>query len=183
VATVKTLIRRLRNQQGSIGPAAASSAILELRYVHELGEKIEQRLEAQDLEGAITASRTLLEAALAALESGLTGAAGEYKGDLQKQFRAVAKQLRIDEERADLDDNFKQVVRGLVQIVNGLAPIRNKMSDGHARERKPLPHHARFMANAAKTVTAFLIDSYHVQQARKLIPAPPQQPAARSRGG
>ena len=67
----------------------------------------------------VTAARTMLEAALVKLERQLTTDPGDYRGDLPRQFKAVAKQLRIDEERTDLDDNFKQVVRGLVQVVNG----------------------------------------------------------------
>ena len=121
----------------------------------------------------------MLEAVLVELEKQLAGAPGDYKGDLPKQFKAVAKQLRIDDERTDLDDNFKQVARGLVQVVNGLAPIRNKMSDGHARERKPEAHHARVIVNAAKTVATFLVESYLAQRERRLLSASSTTEAAR----
>jgi hypothetical protein len=143
--------------------------ILSTDYVRELSEKTDGRLSTGDMEGAITAARTMLEAVLVELEERLTGSRGDHKGDLPKQFKAVAKQLRIDDERTDLDDNFKQVVRGLVQVVNGLAPIRNKMSDGHARERKPQEHHARVVVNAAKTIATFLVDSYLAQRERGLL--------------
>jgi hypothetical protein len=116
----------------------------------------------------------MLEAVLLELERRLLAVPIDHKGDLQRLFKAVAKQLRIDEGRADLDDNFKQVVRGLVQIVNGLAPIRNKMSDGHPRTRKPAAHHARVIANAAKTVAAFLIESYVFQRDKGLLPTQPK---------
>lgn len=158
--------------------ALPQTAILSTDYVRELTEKADGRLADADREGAITAARTMLEAVLVELERALTGAAGDYKGDLPKQFKAVAKQLRIDDERADLDDNFKQVARGLVQVVNGLAPIRNKMSDGHARERKPEVHHARVIVNAAKTVATFLVESYLVQRERGLLTAPSKAEAA-----
>jgi hypothetical protein len=55
-------------------------------------------------------------------------------------------------------------------IANGLAPLRNKMSDGHARESKPAAHHARVVVNAAKTVSAFLVESYSYQIGKGLIP-------------
>lgn len=150
-----------------------------LAYVHELESKIDQRLAAADLEGAIAAARTTLEAVLVELEKHLAGTPRDHKGDLPKQFKAVAKQLRIDDERADLDDNFKQVARGLVQVVNGLAPIRNKISDGHARERKPEVHHARVIVNAAKTVATFLVESYLVQRERGLLSSSLKTEAAR----
>jgi len=166
---VKNLIARLRKAQVTMLPVTRAVDALSLAYVHELDAKIDQRLSSADLEGAITAARTMLEAVLVELEKQLTAAPGDYKGDLQRLFKSVAKQLRI-EERPDLDDNFKQVVRGLVQIVNGLAPIRNKMSDGHARERKPEPHHARVIVNAAKTVATFLVESYLFQREKRLLP-------------
>ena len=81
----------------------------------------------------------------------------------------------MDDQRPDLDDRFKDVIRGLVMIANGLAPLRNKMSDGHARERKPAPHHARVVVNAAKTVSAFLVESYRYQKEKGV----PQDASAR----
>jgi hypothetical protein len=111
----------------------------------------------------------MLEAVLLELELKLSSTTGDHKGDMQRLFKAVAKQLRIDEDRVDLDDNFKQVVRGLVQVVNGLAPIRNKMSDGHPRQRKPAAHHARVTVNAAKTIATFLIESYLFQLGKGVL--------------
>ncbi len=179
LAKVRSLIARLRNTQVALLPGVEQTAdVLNLTYVHELGAKIDQRLTAADLEGAITAARTMVEAVLAELEKQLTTTPGDYKGDLTKQFKTVAKQLRIDDERADLDDNFKQVARGLVQIVNGLAPIRNKMSDGHARTRKPHLHHARVIVNSAKTVTTFLVESYLAQRQRGQLPGSSKPVAA-----
>ncbi|MCA9603297.1 MAG: hypothetical protein KC417_14790, partial [Myxococcales bacterium] len=81
------------------------AAILSTDYVRELTEKADGRLADGDRDGAITAARTMLEAVLVELEKQLVGAPGGYKGDLPKQFKAVAKQLRIDDERTDLDDN------------------------------------------------------------------------------
>lgn len=179
IVKVKNLIARLRKAQVAMLPVTRAVDVLSLAYVHELEIKIDQRLSAADLEGAITAARTMLEAVLVELEKQLAGTPGDYKGDLPKQFKAVAKQLRIDDERTDLDDNFKQVARGLVQVVNGLAPIRNKMSDGHARERKPEAHHARVIVNAAKTVATFLVESYLVQRERGLLSASSKTEAAR----
>lgn len=176
---VKDLVARLRKTQVTFGPVAHGVDVLSLSYVRELESKIDQRMTASDFDGAITAARTMIEAVLVALEVQLTAMPGDYKGDLPKQFKAVARQLRIDEQRADLDEHFKQVVRGLVQIVSGLAPIRNKMSDGHARERKPEAHHARVIANAAKTVATFMVESYLVQRERGLLTGSLKTGAAR----
>lgn len=168
---VRNVIARLQGTHVALATVPSGIDVLSLDYAHELVIKTDQRLASMDFEGAITTARTMLEAVLQEIERRLTTVPGDHKGDLLRMFKAAAKPLRIDEERADLDDNFKQVIRGLVQVVNGLAPIRNKMSDGHARQRKPAPHHARVIVNAAKTVSTFLIDSYLFQRDKGLLPA------------
>ena len=134
--------------------------VLTLTYVSELSDKAERRLAESDLEGAITVARTLVEAVLEQLEQCLTGKKGDYAGDLQRQYKAVAKILRIEDKDDKVDDGFKQIARGLVQIVNGLAAIRNMASDGHARHVQPQARHARVAVNSAKTVASFLVEVY-----------------------
>ena len=136
-------------------------------YVEEQVRKCGAKLAAKDYDGAITNARTLIEAVLVELEGQLAGSPNDYKGDLSAQFKAVAKRLGMDTQRDDLDARFKEVVRGLVAAVNGIAPIRNKMSEGHARAAKPASHHARFVVNAAKTIAMFLVESYDMQRRRK----------------
>lgn len=142
----RQIIARLRGNEISMPKVAMSLDVLSLEYVGELDSQTNKRLAEGELEGAITTARTMLEAVLRELELRMRGRSENHGGDLPRQYKAVAKQLRIDDERDDLDENFKQVVRGLVQVVHGLAPIRNKMSDSHPRERKPAPHHARVVA-------------------------------------
>lgn len=148
---------------------AHTTEVLSDEYVRELSDKCDFRLTSNDLEGAVTVARTLLEAVLSELEVRLSGTRGDHKGDLPKQFKGVTKLLRMDDQRPDLDDRFKDVVRGLVMVANGLAPLRNKMSDGHARVRKPAPHHARLVVNASKTISAFLVESYLFQRDHGLL--------------
>lgn len=160
----------LTSQHGVALPEIIAEAdVLSVEYIQELAGKCDTRLSDGELEGAITVARTMIEAVLTELEGRLCDKAGDYKGELGKQFKAVAKHLGMDAGRTDLDDNFKQVVNGLTNVVNGLAPIRNKMSDGHARAHKPAPHHARVIVNAAKTVATFLIDSYIFQREKGLL--------------
>ncbi len=143
--------------------------VLSDNYIRELSEKCDARLSGGDYDGSITVGRTLLEAILGELELRLAGVRGEYKGDLPKQFKQVAKLLRMDDQRQDIDDRFKDVIRGLIGVANGLAPLRNKLSDGHARAKKPAPHHARVVVNAAKTVATFLVESYNYQVSKGLV--------------
>ncbi len=153
-------LARLEGISVAMGSPNAHQDVLTLEYVNELAAKADRRLSSGDLDGAITVARTLLEAVLNELEARLTGAVIDHGGDLQRQYRIVAKNLRIDERSDAVDEGFKQIARGLVQIVNGLATIRNKASDGHARQVKPQERHARVAVNASKTVADFLVEVY-----------------------
>lgn len=169
VASGKTFV--LRATHGVELPTTPAADVLSDVYVREQVEKCDAKLAQGDLDGAITNARTLLEAILGELELRLLGRKNDYKGELPRQYKAVSKALRLDDERPELDDRFKDVVRGLVQTVNGLASLQNKISDRHARTRSPAPHHARVVVNAAKTITIFLVESYTYQTASGALKA------------
>jgi uncharacterized protein YehS (DUF1456 family) len=174
LAKYQAIVARLEGVKVPVSAPSAGPDVLTLRYIQELEDKADRRLAAGDLDGAITVSRTLLEAVLSELEHRLTGAVGNHSGDLQRQYKAVAKILRIDDKDDQVDEGFKQIARGLVQIVNGLAAIRNMASDGHARQVRPDVRHARVAVNSAKTVASFLVEVY---LARSIVPsvAPPKR--------
>jgi Abortive infection C-terminus len=158
---VKNLLARLQNTAVAFAPVVSAVDVVTLGYVRELASKTKARMDSGDLEGAITTARSMLEAVLVELETRLSGAAGNHGGNLPKQYKVVAKLLRIEDP---LDDSFQELARGLVQIVNGLAAVRNKMSDAHAREKRPAAHHAHVVVNAANTVATFLVESYLIRQ-------------------
>lgn len=173
----RAIVSRLEGVAVSLNAAPVAPNVLTLAYVRELSDKAESRLAAADLEGAITVSRTLVEAVLEQLELHSTGQSGSYAGDLQRQYKAVAKILRIEDKDDQVDEGFKQIARGLVQIVNGLTAIRNMASDGHARHVQPQDRHARMAVNSAKTVASFLVEVYLAKRG-----APTSVAAARSAG-
>ncbi|MBK0332068.1 abortive infection family protein [Brachybacterium sp. MASK1Z-5] len=165
IGKYREILSRLEGIAVPLSVSQATPSILTVAYVRELSDKAESRLAVADLEGAITLSRTLVEAVLEQLELRLTGQIGNYSGDLQKQYKAVAKILRIDDSDPRVDEGFKQIARGLVQIVNGLAAIRNMASDGHARHVRPEGRHARVSVNSARTVASFLVEVYEAKNA------------------
>lgn len=171
IVKYRAIVSRLEGVAVPLSAAPVVPNILTLAYVRELSDKAERRLAAADLEGAITVSRTLVEAVLEQLEIRLTGQSGNYAGDLQRQYKAVAKILRIDDKDDQVDEGFKQIARGLVQIVNGLAAIRNMASDGHARHVQPQDRHARVAVNSAKTVASFLVEVYLAKRTGPTSPA------------
>lgn len=60
--------RSLAQHAGGDAAGDARGGCRSLAYVHELEAKIDQRLATADLEGAITAARTMLQAVLVELE-------------------------------------------------------------------------------------------------------------------
>lgn len=172
LASYNNTISRLHGVAVRLPAQPIHADILTLEYVRELESKADKRLSDGDLDGAITVARTLVESVLSALDRRLSSTPGNYRGDLQRQYKAVAKKLRIDDQSDEVDEGFKQIARGLVQIVNGLAVIRNKASDGHARHVKPQARHARVAVNSAKTVASFLIEVYLARPEVAAIAAP-----------
>lgn len=71
------IVSRLEGVAVPLSDAPVTPDVLTLAYVRELSEKAERRLAASDLEGAITVSRTLVEAVLEQLELRLTGVSSD----------------------------------------------------------------------------------------------------------
>ncbi len=161
--------RRRTSNTVTLPDSIQAMDILSDEYVRELMDKCDSRLMSGDLDGAVTVARTLLEEILSQLEIRLTGARGEYKGDLIAQFKKVKNLLNMDESRPDLDEGFKKIIQGLISTVDGIRPVRNIMSDSHARARRPVLHHARLVVNTSKTVATFLVESYNYQIEKGLI--------------
>lgn len=138
-------------------------------FISEQIEKCREKIQNQDFDGAITNARSLLEAVLVEIEKKLVNDPPKYDGQIMKLFNRVRKELNLDPSRKDLSKNLKKILSGLINVVSGLAPIRNKMSDSHAREFKPSKHHAFLVVNAVKTVTNFLFDTFEYQLEKDLI--------------
>jgi len=138
-------------------------------FISEQIEKCKEKIQNQDFDGAITNARSLLEAVLVEIEKKLVKDPPKYDGQMMKLFNRVRKELNLDPSRKDLSKNLKKILSGLINVVSGLAPIRNKMSDSHARELKPSKHHATLVVNSVKTVTNFLFDTFEYQLEKDLI--------------
>lgn len=132
-------------------------------FIEEQINKCQTKIRDEDYDGAITNARSLLEAVLRELEQYLVVEPAKPDGDLGKLFKRVQKKLNLEPSRQDISDSLKQVLSGLSSIVNGIAPIRNRMSDAHARSFKPARHHAKLAVNAAHTAVDFLVETYRYQ--------------------
>lgn len=149
----------------------APASILDYEYLNEQLTKADGKIASDDYDGAITNCRTLVEAVLRDLEKRLTATPVPADGDLQRQYKRVQKLLNLDPD-AVAPEPLRMILRGFVSIVAGLAETRNKMSDSHAVEIRPLRHHAQLALNAAKTLCSFLVDSYQRQVERGKVTPP-----------
>jgi hypothetical protein len=137
--------------------------------IEEQIKKSREKIEIGDYSGAITNSRSLIEAVCLSILNESNETEYENDGDLNKLFTHTRKVLNLDPSRKDISDSLKQVLSGLSSIVSGLSSMRNKMSDAHAGNYKPSRHHAKLAVNAAKTLADFLFETKAYQKEKGIL--------------
>jgi hypothetical protein len=118
---------------------------------------------------AITASKDLVESVCKLI---LDDYDVDYRrgDDLLELYKKTAKALRLNAEAVpDSSPGSKaaqKTLRTLSTTVQSLAELRNELGRGHGRTRRSpaLARHARLAANAARTVSEFLLDTWHVRR-------------------
>lgn len=141
----------------------AISAVVEAvssTYIQEVWQKALER-RSSDPEGAITASRTLLETVCKHI---LDVAEVMYDDsvDLPKLYTLTAKQLKLSPSQ-HTEQLFKQILGGCQTVVEGLGSLRNRHSDAHGKGvagSKPLPRHAELAVNLSGTMATFLLQTW-----------------------
>ena len=125
-------------------------------FIQEQINKAEKKLSEQDYDGAITNSRTLIEAVLLYILKDLGGKEPEFNGDLNKLFKLAKKELDLDPEQKSLSDTLKQIYSGLISIINGISGLSNQLGDRHSRQHKPYRFHAELAVNISRALCNFL---------------------------
>ncbi len=139
------------------------------QFIAEQMTKCDRKVGEADYDGAITNARSLLEGVLCDLISEVTGTHHKSDGDLPGLYKKVQKLMNLEPNRKDVSQALGQLLGGLANVVAGLAPLRNKMSDAHARDYRPVKHHATLAVNASKTIVDFLLESYEHQKKLGLL--------------
>lgn len=139
-------------------------------YIREIWEKALRRLET-DPEGAITASRTLIEATCKHI---LDSSNIDYddKIDLPQLYRRTAKQLELAPSQ-HTEQLVKQLLGGAETIVSAISSLRNKISDAHAigQDRvRPSIRHAMLCVNLAGSISEFLLLTFKGQSEEEWTP-------------
>ena len=128
--------------------------------IHAVWQKALDR-RSTDPEGAIAASRTLLESVCKYI---LDDAGIDYpsNADLPKLWRQCAEELNLAPSQHQ-ETTFKSILGNCQSIVNSLGTIRNKIGDAHGTGRRPVRpklRHAELSVNLAGTMASFLVSTW-----------------------
>jgi len=127
-----------------------------------------QERRTTDPDGAITLSRTLLEAVCKHIldEDRISY---QEKDDLPKLYGLVSKHLNLSPSQ-HTEQLFKQILGGCHAVIEGLGALRNKLSDAHAVGKvgvRPLPRHAELAVNLAGTMATFILATWEQKRINK----------------
>lgn len=120
---------------------------------------------ADDPEGAITASRNLLETVLKHILDSRSIHYDEDRIELPELFKKVQTELGLAPEQHQ-EQIFKQILGGCSGVINGLGSMRNRLGDAHGvgtGRVRPLPRHARLAVNLAGSMALFLTETHSVK--------------------
>jgi len=119
-----------------------------------------------DPEGAITASRNLLETVLKHILDDLGIVYDHDRIELPELYRCVQKELDLAPEQHQ-EPIFKQILGGCSGVVNGLGAVRNRLGDAHgkgSRRARPAPRHARLAVNLGGAMALFLTETHFAKR-------------------
>ncbi len=143
-----------------ITPIGETLKDFDSEYVYAVWQKaLDRRME--DPEGAITASRTLIETVCKHI---LDDAGVTYpdSADLPKLWALVAEQTNLAPSQHQ-EEVFKSILGNCQSVVNNLGAIRNRVGDAHGQGRRPVKpkaRHAELAVNLAGAMAAFLVQTW-----------------------
>jgi AbiJ N-terminal domain 3/Abortive infection C-terminus len=150
--------------------AVSNDAEIQVQDVERIGsayalsqlKKCDEKIAKGDYDGAISASRSLLEAVFADIYARTTGDEISKGGSLMEGYKLIRGVLNLSDDKY-ANDSIKNILRSIASIIDGLDNLSNDMGDRHLRRVLPLRHHAQLCINAAKTIVNFLYDTLEVR--------------------
>jgi hypothetical protein len=121
--------------------------------------------QADDPEGAITLSRSLLESVCKHILDD-TGQTYPHDADLPKLYHLVSKELQLAPSQ-HAEDAFKRILGGCSSVVEGLGTLRNRVGDAHGTGRravKPQARHAALAVNLAGAMGTFMVATWEARK-------------------
>lgn len=164
-APLLTMLESETRSPGDVGITAAVLAV-DSTYIQECWHKALER-RATDPEGAITASRSLLETVCKHILDGENQPYSESP-DLPKLYAQAAKLLNLSPSQ-HTEQVFKQILGGCHSVVEGLGALRNRHGDAHGKGStavKPAARHAELAVNLAGTMAMFLLQTWEIRKTK-----------------
>lgn len=127
-------------------------------FIEEQIDKCQQKIIANDFNGAITNARTLCEAILIHVIETTEMTEIKNDGKIDNLWARTKKALKIDLKKDEIPDFVFQILSGLDTTINGLAGMSNNAGDRHANKFNTKLHHAKLAVNATMTLCEFIID-------------------------
>lgn len=160
----------MRLESGSISPAEddieSGLSAFNSEEVSRSWRRMVHRI-SNDPEGAITASRNLLETVLKHILDNKNIPYDTSRIELPDLFKSVQTALGLAPEQHQ-EQVFKQILGGCAGIVNGLGTMRNKLGDAHGAgvgRVRPSARHARLAVNLAGSMSLFLVETFTAKSA------------------
>ena len=134
-------------------------ATLDSEHVQRVWLKALERRKS-DPEGAITASRTLIEAVCKRILEEL-GVEYDEAADLPNLYHRVAEELNLAPGKYS-EPLFGKILGNCQSVVQGLGAIRNVEGDAYGTEKgyRARPRHAELTVNLAGTMATFLVRTW-----------------------
>jgi hypothetical protein len=148
---------RIADIEGNFIKPEAAKAIGH-EFIDEQIKKCQQKIAADDFNGAITNARTLTEAILIHVIESVEKVEIKNDGKVLGLWSRAKKALKIDLKKDEIPDVVFQILAGLDTAINGLAGLSNNAGDRHANKFNTKRHHAKLCVNLAMTLGDFLID-------------------------
>lgn len=129
--------------------------------VHSVWTKALER-RSVDPEGAITASRTLLESVCKHILDSKEIEYDKQRIELPELYKITSKELNISPSQ-HTEEIFKQILGGVTSVVIGLGSLRNRLGDAHGQGKilvKPASRHAQLAVNLAGATALFLVETW-----------------------
>ncbi|MFB6230469.1 MAG: abortive infection family protein [Salinibacter sp.] len=139
---------------------------LDSNHVQRVWQKALERRK-NDPEGAITASRTLIESVCKRILEEL-GVEYDEKDDLPNLYHHVAEELNLAPGQYS-EPLFGQILGNCQSVVQGLGAIRNVEGDAHGSEKRyrAQPRHAELTVNLAGSMATFLVRTWKAREVRE----------------
>jgi len=137
--------------------------MLDSNHVQRIWQKALERRQ-NDPEGAITASRTLIESVCKRILEKM-GVEYDETDDLPNLYHRVAEELNLAPGQYS-ERLFGKILGNCQSVVQGLGAIRNVEGDAHGSEKgyRARPRHAELTVNLAGSMATFLVRTWKARQ-------------------